>query len=100
MLFNAYVVSATTRPAGTPRNPPGSGHQPRWQRQGSPEVCPLFEDIHQDATLPAGGAALFGFFRLPSQVRGRASDRVLKEHCRAQLARLFDPEAAAPCCAG
>jgi monoamine oxidase len=57
-------------------------------------VGPLGE-IH-DACAPGGGAALFGFFALPAQVRGRFSEEELRGHCRAQLARLFGAQAATP----
>jgi monoamine oxidase len=46
--------------------------------------------------LPRAAAALFGFIRPPSQVRAGATDSTLRSHCRAQLGRLFGPEAAAP----
>lgn len=72
---------------------------PFWRDQGlSGEARsargPLGE-IH-DATMPGGSAALFGFFGIPASVRRGVSEDVLLSHCRAQLARLFGPEAATP----
>jgi len=72
---------------------------PFWREQGlSGEARsargPLGE-IH-DASMPGGSAALFGFFGVPAQVRKTVSDEVLRTHCRAQLARLFGPQAATP----
>ncbi len=72
---------------------------PFWREQGlSGEARsargPLGE-IH-DASMPGGSAALFGFFGVPAQVRKTVSEEVLRTHCRAQLARLFGPQAATP----
>jgi monoamine oxidase len=55
---------------------------------------PLAE-IH-DAALPGGRAALFGFFGVPAGVRKRVPDEEMRLLCRAQMARLFGPAAAAP----
>lgn len=52
-------------------------------------------EIH-DASLPGGRAALFGFLGVPAQLRGKLGDEALRTHCRAQLARLFGPQAATP----
>lgn len=52
-------------------------------------------EIH-DASMPGGSASLFGFLGVPASVRGRVPPEVLREHCRAQLARMFGPLAAAP----
>lgn len=52
-------------------------------------------EIHDASTLD-GAAALFGFFRVPAQVRSSVSDEVLRAHCRAQLERLFGTAAAHP----
>lgn len=52
-------------------------------------------EIH-DASVPGGGAALFGFFGVPAQVRRSVGEDALRAHCRAQLARLFGPQAATP----
>lgn len=73
--------------------------QPFWRAQGLSGQArsaygPLAE-VH-DASMPGGSAALFGFVGLPASVRGKAGEAVLKAHCRAQLARLFGPQAAAP----
>ncbi|PKH78907.1 flavin monoamine oxidase family protein [Psychrobacter sp. 4Bb] len=54
-------------------------------------IGPLTE-IHDASTLEGDGA-LFGFFGVPVQVRQSVSDTVLKEHCRAQLVRLFGEQA-------
>ncbi|MGY8857782.1 MAG: flavin monoamine oxidase family protein [Pseudomonadales bacterium] len=57
-------------------------------------IGPLTE-IH-DASILKGDGALFGFFGVPAQVRQSVSDTVLKEHCRAQLVRLFGEQASTP----
>ena len=72
---------------------------PFWREQGlSGEARsshgPLGE-IH-DASMPGGSAALFGFFGIPARIRKSVADEVLRAHCRAQLARLFGPQAAQP----
>lgn len=58
------------------------------------ELGPMVE-IH-DASAPGGDAALFGFIGVPAEARTRASDETLRNHCRAQLVRLFGARAAAP----
>lgn len=73
--------------------------EPFWRVQGlSGEARsgrgPMGE-IH-DASMPGGTAALFGFLGVPARVRRSVSDEVLREHCRAQLARLFGERAATP----
>lgn len=72
---------------------------PFWRNQGlSGEARsargPLGE-IH-DASMLGGSAALFGFFGVPAHTRKRISEDVLRSHCRAQLTRLFGPQAATP----
>jgi len=72
---------------------------PLWREQGlSGEARsargPLVE-IH-DASMPGGSAALFGFFGVPARVRKGVPEDMLRSHCRAQLARLFGPQAATP----
>jgi len=57
-------------------------------------IGPLTE-IHDASTLEGDGA-LFGFFGVPAQVRQSVSDTVLKEHCRAQLVRLFGAQTSNP----
>lgn len=52
-------------------------------------------EIH-DASMPGASAALFGFVGLPARVRAGIGDEVLRAQCRAQLVRLFGPQAAAP----
>lgn len=73
--------------------------EPFWRAQGlSGEARsargPLSE-IH-DASMPGGGAALFGFFGVPARVRRSVSEDVLRAHCRAQFTRLFGDQAAMP----
>lgn len=70
-----------------------------WRAQGlsgqaRSALGPLGE-IH-DASLPQGAAALFGFFALPAAARLRMGESTLCQQARAQLGRLFGPEAAAP----
>ena len=72
---------------------------PFWREQGlSGEARsargPLGE-IH-DASMPGGSAALFGFFGIPARTRKNVAEDTLRLHCRAQFARLFGPQAAAP----
>lgn len=73
--------------------------RPFWREQGLSGSArsgsgPLAE-IH-DASVPGGSAALFGFLGVPARARQSLGDAVLLAHCRAQLARLFGPQAAAP----
>jgi monoamine oxidase len=72
---------------------------PFWRDQGlsgaARSMAGPLGDIH-DASMPGGSAALFGFFSVPAAVRKRVPDDVLRAHCRAQLGRLFGPQAAAP----
>lgn len=73
--------------------------QPFWREQGlsgeaRSALGPLVE-IH-DASLPGGRAAVFGFLGVPARVRKGLAPEVLRTHCRAQLARLFGPQAGAP----
>jgi monoamine oxidase len=74
--------------------------RPFWRDEGfsgeaRSATGPLAE-IH-DASMPGGNAALFGFFGVPARTRMRVSDDALRAQCRAQLARLFGPQAAEPC---
>lgn len=57
-------------------------------------IGPLVE-IH-DASIIEGSGALFGFIGVPVQQRQSVSETILKEHCRAQLVRLFGVEAGTP----
>ncbi len=70
-----------------------------WREQGlsgaARSVCGPLREIH-DASMPGGSAALFGFFGIPAHVRKKVSTEALRRHCRAQLARLFGPQAAMP----
>ncbi|MFT3720430.1 flavin monoamine oxidase family protein [Pseudorhodoferax sp.] len=73
--------------------------EPFWRAQGLSGAArsargPLGE-IH-DASMPGGRAALFGFFGVPARVRRNVPEEVLRAHCRAQFARLFGDQAAAP----
>lgn len=72
---------------------------PFWREQGlSGEVRsrrgPMVE-IH-DASMPGSSAALFGFIGVPAHARKTVDDDVTRAVCRAQLVRLFGPQAAAP----
>jgi monoamine oxidase len=72
---------------------------PFWREQGlSGEARsargPLGE-IH-DASIPGGSAALFGFLGVPARMRKGLAEDQLRSLCRAQLARLFGPQAAMP----
>ena len=72
---------------------------PFWREQGLSGAArsargPLGE-IH-DASVPGGSCALFGFFGVSARDRRRTPENVLRSHCRAQLARLFGPQAARP----
>lgn len=72
---------------------------PFWRDQGlsgeaRSTAGPLAE-IH-DASMPGGSAALFGFFGVPANTRKRVHEGGLHAHCRAQLARMFGPQAAQP----
>ena len=72
---------------------------PFWRMQGlSGEARsargPMGE-IH-DASMQGGSAALFGFLGVTARERQSFSESALRAHCRAQLARLFGPEAATP----
>lgn len=73
--------------------------RPFWREQGlsgeARSACGPLGEIH-DASIPGGSAALFGFFGLPASLRQSVTEEVLRSHCRAQLARLFGPEAAHP----
>jgi len=73
--------------------------RPFWREAGlsgeaRSAAGPLGE-IH-DASVPDGGGALFGFFGIAAQVRARVPEDQLRAHCRAQLARLFGPQAGRP----
>jgi len=52
-------------------------------------------EIH-DASMPGGSAALFGFFGVPPHVRKARTEAEWCTQCRAQLVRLFGPQAANP----
>ncbi len=71
---------------------------PFWREQGlSGEARsgqgPMAE-IHDAGT--SQGPALFGFLGVPAAARLSAGQEVLMAHCRAQLARLFGPQALTP----
>lgn len=72
---------------------------PFWREQGlsgqaRSAVGPMVE-IH-DASASGGPAALFGFLGIPALHRSQMSQADLLAHCRAQLERLFGPEAGKP----
>lgn len=70
-----------------------------WREHGlsgeARSACGPLGEMH-DASMPGGSAALFGFFGIPASARRGVPEDVLMDHCRAQFARLFGPEAAAP----
>lgn len=72
---------------------------PFWRAQGlsgaARSACGPLSEIH-DATVPGGHAALFGFVGVPAHARRGMADDVLKARCRAQLGRLFGPQALTP----
>ncbi|SAK92017.1 amine oxidase [Caballeronia hypogeia] len=72
---------------------------PFWRTQGlsgeARSMCGPLGEIH-DASSDDGTAALFGFFGVPASVRRTVKDDALRAACRAQLVRLFGPEAAVP----
>jgi monoamine oxidase len=70
--------------------------RPFWRNVGlsgeaRSAVGPLAE-IH-DASPLEGAGALFGFFGIPAESRGRLPPGVLIDRCRAQLVRIFGAEA-------
>ncbi len=72
---------------------------PFWREQGlsgdARSMQGLLGEIH-DASVPGGSAALFGFFGVSASVRQGVTEDVLRMHCRAQLTRLFGPQAGSP----
>ncbi|VVP71453.1 flavin monoamine oxidase family protein [Pseudomonas fluorescens] len=62
--------------------------------QARSAVGPMVE-IH-DASSPSGHAALFGFIGIPAPTRKAMPQEHLQAMCRAQLVRLFGPEAGMP----
>lgn len=62
--------------------------------QARSAVGPMVE-IH-DASSPGGHAALFGFIGIPASTREALPQEHLQAMCRAQLVRLFGPEASKP----
>jgi monoamine oxidase len=72
---------------------------PFWRDQNlsgeARSACGPLVEIH-DASIPGGSAALFGFFGVPASVRKGVPEAELRAVCRAQLVRLFGPQAAAP----
>ncbi len=69
---------------------------PFWREQGLSGDArsargPMVE-IH-DASMPGGKAALFGFLGIPANYRKELSVEEIKVHCRAQMTRLFGPDA-------
>lgn len=70
-----------------------------WRSQGlsghaRSAAGPLVE-IH-DASGEQGSPALFGFLGVPAIQRQNLDQQVLLTHCRAQLVRLFGPQAGSP----
>ena len=72
---------------------------PFWRERGlsgeARSACGPLGEIH-DASVPGGSAALFGFFGVPATVRKGVPEAELRGLCRAQLVRLFGPQAATP----
>jgi monoamine oxidase len=73
--------------------------RPFWRDEGlsggaRSALGPMGE-IH-DVSMPGGHAALFGFLGVPARVRRGVPDDVLRQHCRAQLGRLYGGRAAEP----
>lgn len=71
---------------------------PFWRGQGlsgdaMSRKGPMVE-IHDASPLEGGPYALFGFIGVPPQ--GRGDEELLRQHLKAQLIRLFGPEAAEP----
>ncbi|KLW15527.1 hypothetical protein SK47_03243 [Enterobacter sp. BWH52] len=71
-----------------------------WKEKGlsgeaRSSVGPMVE-IH-DVSEPDGMYALFGFIGLPYSARRAMGENALLEQCRAQLTRLYGPDAAYPC---
>ncbi len=72
---------------------------PFWRARGLSGTARSFAgplgEIH-DASGAGSAGALFGFFGVPAAARARTSDATLRALCRAQLARLFGPDAGTP----
>jgi monoamine oxidase len=73
--------------------------RPFWREDGlsgeaRSATGPLGE-IH-DASMPGASAALFGFLSVPARLRRTIGSDALQAQCRAQLTRLFGPQASAP----
>lgn len=72
---------------------------PFWRQVGlsgeARSACGPLGEIH-DASMPGGSAALFGFIAVPVAARRGVSEQVLIRHCRAQMVRLFGPQASHP----
>lgn len=73
---------------------------PFWRTQGlcgaaRSAVGPMVE-IHDASAHGSDSGALFGFLGVPARVRHRMAEGELQARCRAQLVRLFGPQAAAP----
>ncbi|WP_324692181.1 FAD-dependent oxidoreductase [Cobetia sp. D5] len=73
--------------------------RPFWREAGLSGTArsargPMVE-IH-DASPMEGLGALFGFVGVPAGHRRQITPEALRQHCRAQLGRLFGPQAASP----
>jgi monoamine oxidase len=76
--------------------------KPFWRESGlsgtaQSGVGPMVE-IHDASAMPEreDGAALFGFVGVPADARRRVGESVLRQHCLAQLVRLFGADAGKP----
>lgn len=81
--------------------------KPFWREQGLSgdafsssgvlaEVHDASSDVAVSSSRPAGGAALFGFVRLPAKERRDIGERALTQKSLEQLAMLFGPQAENP----
>lgn len=70
-----------------------------WRKKGlsgeARSIAGPLAEIH-DSSAVRGDAALFGFLSVPAEGRAEKAEGELKADCRAQLVRLFGPEADKP----
>jgi monoamine oxidase len=75
--------------------------RPFWREAGLSGTAqsmtgPMTEIHDASVTADGEGAALFGFLGVPASARAKAGESAIRQHCLAQLTRLFGPEASAP----